>query len=292
MSCLWGRPKKRPASSAPRALGCTGQDLPLDYPLDGAAESLLLLHPRWTSARSSSSSAPTFLYPAKLCLNGHEWLKRQLTQREIPFEPLDNGIRSSDAPTRVQRLAEALDAAKIDAVFRKWLRRIPHPFALGAAFVKWQGIRLLEEQLTRLREREAQFRVVTTTYIGATDPHALRRLFEQFGAEIKVQYDIRRTRLHAKAWLFRRNTGFDTAYVGSSTCRRRRCSKGWSGTCDFRGSRRRRSSRSSEPPSTATGPMRPSSRTSPTAMRTTQGCSRGGLGSAKHRPRHRVALRP
>ena len=37
-----------------------------------------------------------FPYPAKLCLNGHEWLKRQLTQREVPFEPLDNGIRSSD----------------------------------------------------------------------------------------------------------------------------------------------------------------------------------------------------
>ena len=38
-----------------------------------------------------------FPYPAKLCLNGHEWLKRQLTQRGVPFEPLDNGIRSSDA---------------------------------------------------------------------------------------------------------------------------------------------------------------------------------------------------
>ena len=70
-----------------------------------------------------------FPYPAKLCLNGHEWLKRQLTQREIPFEPLDNGIRSSEAPGRVQRIADTLDAAKIDAVFRKWLRRLPHPFA-------------------------------------------------------------------------------------------------------------------------------------------------------------------
>ena len=70
-----------------------------------------------------------FPYPAKLCLNGHEWLKRQLTQREIPFEPLDNGIRSSGEPARVQRIADTLDAAKIDAVFRKWLRRLPHPFA-------------------------------------------------------------------------------------------------------------------------------------------------------------------
>jgi hypothetical protein len=70
-----------------------------------------------------------FPYPAKLCLNGHEWLKRQLTQRAVPFEPLDNGIRSSAAPGRVQRIADTLDAAKIDAVFRKWLRRLPHPFA-------------------------------------------------------------------------------------------------------------------------------------------------------------------
>jgi len=69
-----------------------------------------------------------FPYAAKLCLNGHEWLKRQLTQRGIPFEPLDNGIRSSDEAGRVQRIADTLDAAKIDAVFRKWLRRLPHPF--------------------------------------------------------------------------------------------------------------------------------------------------------------------
>ena len=70
-----------------------------------------------------------FPYPAKLCLNGHEWLKRQLTRRGVRFEPLDNGIRSTDEAGRVQRIADTLDAAKIDAVFRKWLRRIPHPFA-------------------------------------------------------------------------------------------------------------------------------------------------------------------
>jgi hypothetical protein len=70
-----------------------------------------------------------FPYPAKLCLNGHEWLKRQLTHREVAFEPLDNGLRSSEEPARVQRIADTLDATKIEAVFRKWLRRLPHPFA-------------------------------------------------------------------------------------------------------------------------------------------------------------------
>jgi len=69
-----------------------------------------------------------FPYAAKLCLNGHEWLKRQLTRRGIAFEPLDNGIRSSAQATRVQAIAHQLDAENIEAVFRKWLRRLPHPF--------------------------------------------------------------------------------------------------------------------------------------------------------------------
>ena len=63
---------------------------------------------------------------------------------------------------------------------------------------------------------DVPFRVVTTTYIGGTEREALDRLVRDYGAEVKVQYDAARTRLHAKAWLFHRNTGFDTAYVGSS----------------------------------------------------------------------------
>ena len=63
-------------------------------------------------------------------------------------------------------------------------------------------------------------RLITTTYMGATERAALDRLVRDFGADVKVQYDAQRTRLHAKAWLFRRNTGFDTAYVGSSNLSR------------------------------------------------------------------------
>jgi hypothetical protein len=69
-----------------------------------------------------------FPYAVKVCLNGHEWLKRQLTQRGMAYEPLDNGIRSSEDSARVQSIANTLDAAKIDAVFRMWLRGLPHPF--------------------------------------------------------------------------------------------------------------------------------------------------------------------
>ncbi|WP_174267345.1 DUF3427 domain-containing protein [Streptomyces sp. SLBN-31] len=87
---------------------------------------------------------------------------------------------------------------------------------LLCAFVKWYGIRVLEDALRAANERGVPIRVITTTYIGATDRHALDRLVREFGAEVKVNYELRSTRLHAKAWLFRRNTGFDTAYVGSS----------------------------------------------------------------------------
>jgi superfamily II DNA or RNA helicase/HKD family nuclease len=87
---------------------------------------------------------------------------------------------------------------------------------LLCAFVMWRGLRLLETPLKSARAAGVPIRVVTTTYIGGTEREALDRLVREFGADVKVQYDAARTRLHAKAWLFRRNTGFDTAYVGSS----------------------------------------------------------------------------
>lgn len=91
---------------------------------------------------------------------------------------------------------------------------------LLCAFVKWHGLRLLEPEFARLRQRSAPLRVITTTYLGATERAALDRLVNKFGAHVKVQYDAQRTRLHAKAWLFRRHTGFDTSYVGSSNLSR------------------------------------------------------------------------
>ncbi|MGW4347115.1 DUF3427 domain-containing protein [Streptomyces sp. NPDC004690] len=91
---------------------------------------------------------------------------------------------------------------------------------LICAFVKWYGLRVLEDALRAAKERDVPIRVITTTYMGATERHALDRLVRDFGATVKVNYEIRSTRLHAKAWLFRRHSGFDTAYVGSSNLSR------------------------------------------------------------------------
>ncbi|MEU0954006.1 DUF3427 domain-containing protein [Streptomyces niveus] len=91
---------------------------------------------------------------------------------------------------------------------------------LLCAFVKWHGLRVLENALQAVRERGVPIRVITTTYIGATERRALDRLVQEFDAEVKVNYELRSTRLHAKAWLFRRSSGYDTAYVGSSNLSR------------------------------------------------------------------------
>jgi hypothetical protein len=69
-----------------------------------------------------------FPYTAKLCINGHEYVKRQLLKAGIPFEALDNGVLSCTDPKRLQELCDELSPAKIEGLLRKWLARLPHPF--------------------------------------------------------------------------------------------------------------------------------------------------------------------
>jgi hypothetical protein len=70
-----------------------------------------------------------FPFNARLCINGHEYAKRQLAKEGIDFEALDNGILSCAEPQRLQKICDGLSAAKIDALLRKWLRLLPHPFS-------------------------------------------------------------------------------------------------------------------------------------------------------------------
>lgn len=69
-----------------------------------------------------------FPYNAKLCINGHEYVKRQLELRAIEYEALDNGILSCAEPATLQEICDQLSASNIDGLLRKWLRRLPHPF--------------------------------------------------------------------------------------------------------------------------------------------------------------------
>lgn len=69
-----------------------------------------------------------FPFNAKLCINGHEYAKRQLARAGIAFEALDNGVLSCADPTSLQRICDGLSPAKIDGLLGKWLRLLPHPF--------------------------------------------------------------------------------------------------------------------------------------------------------------------
>jgi hypothetical protein len=70
----------------------------------------------------------SFPYTARVCLNGHEYAKRQLAKAGIAFDALDNGVLSCADPLRLQQIMAALSAAKIEALVAKWRARLPDPF--------------------------------------------------------------------------------------------------------------------------------------------------------------------
>jgi hypothetical protein len=103
-----------------------------------------------------------FPYTAKLCLNGHEYLKRQLGQQGIAYEPLDNGILTCKEPKRLQRLADQLSASHIEALLRKWLARLPHPFTREdrkAGYRYEMSILQAEFSLTQVLDRPVTGRI-------------------------------------------------------------------------------------------------------------------------------------
>lgn len=86
---------------------------------------------------------------------------------------------------------------------------------LLCAFVRFAGVRLIKRELEDFLLRGGLMRVIASVYTGSTEKRALDELVG-LGAKVKVSYETSRTRLHAKAWLFHRDSRFDTAYVGSS----------------------------------------------------------------------------
>jgi hypothetical protein len=103
-----------------------------------------------------------FPYNGKLCLNGHEYAKRQLERAGIEYKALDNGVVSCENPERLQAMCNGLSAARIDGLLRKWLARLPHPFTGSdrkAGYRYELSILQIELSLTQVLDRPVSGRI-------------------------------------------------------------------------------------------------------------------------------------
>ena len=112
-------------------------------------------------------------------------------------------------------LMNALDEPRLGFELERELATADHVFMV-VSFVQWRGWQRLKSAFHDLAERHVPIRLLTTTYIGATDFRAIQELARLPNVELRISLDGRRRRLHAKAWLFQRDNGFSSVYVGSA----------------------------------------------------------------------------
>ena len=147
-----------------------------------------------------------------------EILKAVFSKIDAQYADLDLHLKEITPYTRLTH-SELFTGGNVgislESELKKEIRSSDH-IDLLVSFIKFKGIIILEQELKEFTRRGGKLRVLTTTYMGASDYKAIQLLSQLENTQIKISYNTGNERLHAKAYLFRRNTGFHTAYIGSS----------------------------------------------------------------------------
>ena len=153
--------------------------------------------------------------------------KRKLLERDQPLlrevKTGPAGPTRSPAPETSLSVSSLLTGAGDDPQLEREIRtemQTADRVDILVSFIKWSGLSLLLSAFEDLEARGIPVRIITTSYMGASDPEAVEWLAARRGFSLRVSYDTERTRLHAKAYHFYRQSGYATAYIGSANMSR------------------------------------------------------------------------
>lgn len=147
-----------------------------------------------------------------------ELLKAVFTKVDAHFSNFDLHLKEITPYTRLTH-SELFTGGNAGLSLESELRKeilSANKIDLLVSFIKFKGIIILQRELEEFTKRGGKLRVITTTYMGASDYKAIQLLSKLENTEVKISYNSGNERLHAKAYLFFRNTGFHTGYIGSS----------------------------------------------------------------------------
>ena len=145
-------------------------------------------------------------------------LEAVFAKRDFPFANFDNHIKEITPYTRLSQselFTGSHAGIRMDSELKKEIRSADSVHWL-VSFIRYSGIRIFRDELEEFTKNGGHLKIITTSYMGATEAKAIDFLAGLKNAEIKISYNINHERLHAKAYLFLRNTGFHTGYIGSS----------------------------------------------------------------------------
>ncbi|MEP6261459.1 MAG: DUF3427 domain-containing protein [Gillisia sp.] len=149
-------------------------------------------------------------------------LQAVFSKLNFPFSNLESRLKEITPYTRLSQ-SELFTGNNVGISLESELRKeilSSDEISWLVSFIKYSGIRIFKKELEEFTNSGKKLKIITTSYMGATDVKAIEYLSSLPNTEIKVSYNSEHERLHAKAYLFSRNSGFHTGYIGSSNLSR------------------------------------------------------------------------